>query len=79
MIITEAKAAELTRAIARQGDDLADGILCSLYAAICEADNDEDLHAAAGSLMDEAGRFHERTEQRIERGEAFPSYQHAAE
>lgn len=71
MIITEAKAAQLARAIDRRGDDLADSILCSLFAAICEADNDEDLHAAAGNLMDEAGRFHERAEHQIETGEAF--------
>jgi hypothetical protein len=79
MIITPDKAAYLAKAIASQGDDLADSILCSLYAALVESDNDEDLYAAAGNLMDEAGRFHERTEEAIRNGGAIPSYQHAAE
>lgn len=79
MIINEDKAAQLARAIARQGDDLADSILCHLYTAICEADNDEDLYAAVGNLMDDAASFHNRTEHRIERGEAFRNYQHEGE
>lgn len=75
MIITPEKAAELAKVIARQGDELADSILCSLCAALVEADNDEDLHAAAGNLLDEAGRFHERTEEAIRNGGAIQSYQ----
>jgi len=75
MIITPEKAAELAKAIARQGADLADSILCSLYEAIMVADNDEDLHAAAGNLVDDAGRFQDRTDHAIETGEAFRCYQ----